>query len=483
MIPDMKKILLLLASLTAAWSVAARVDLPEIIGSNMLLQQNASARLWGWADTRATVRIETSWGAKATVKSDDDGRWMAEVRTPAGSYEPQTITITSGEKVVLDNVLIGEVWFAGGQSNMEMGLNCWMNCPVARSNEVIARANTWRDKIRYVKIAKAASMTPEPRASGRWNEFTPQTAPWCSAVGFFFAERLNEALDVPVGIIDCTWGGSRIESWIDRETLESYDVAPEELSDEGMKALWPDECLYPLTKFNGMVSPVTDYTIRGFLWYQGESNLRGHDWYARRMADMVALWRRLWREGDIPFYYVECAPYDHGTGDLAARMREAQVRALDLIPNSGIVSTNDLVEPYENVNIHPRNKHDIGYRLAYQALRKTYGFEHIVCDSPRYESMEVRDGKIYVSMKNVPFGYERLTGIEGFEICGADRVFRPAEVAIGPAPGFQLIVSSPGVPEPVAVRYCFRDFQIGNLHAVRGLPVLPFRTDDFPPAN
>lgn len=479
----MKRILVLLAGLVAAWSVSAKVDLPEIMSSNMMLQQNTTAHLWGWADPHARVKIATSWGAKATVTSGADGRWLAGVKTPAGSYQPQTITITSGEEVVLDNVLIGEVWFAGGQSNMEMGINCWMNCPVAKSNEVIARANTWRDKIRYVKITKATSMTPEQRAQGRWNAFTPQTAPWCSAVGFFFAERLNQALDVPVGIIDCTWGGSRIESWIDRETLEKYDVAPEELSEAGMKALWPDECLYPLTKFNGMVNPVTDYTIRGFLWYQGESNLRGHDWYAERMADMVALWRRLWREGEIPFYYVECAPYDHGTGDMAARMREAQVRALDLISNSGIVCTNDLVESYERTNIHPRNKHDIGYRLAYQALRKTYGFEHIICDSPQYESMAIREGRIYISMKNVPLGYERLTGIEGFEICGADRMFRPAHVEIGSAPAFELSVWSPEVPEPVAVRYCFKDFQQGNLITTRGLPAFPFRTDDFPPVN
>ena len=320
----MKKLLLLFAGL-AAWGCAtAAIVLPEIIGSDMMLQQNADARLWGWADPDAMVKVRTSWGAKATVHSDAGGHWAVSVRTPAASFEPQRITVESSEKITLDNVLIGEVWLAGGQSNMEMGLGGFWCCPVAGANETIARAGAQRHKIRYVKIERAQSMTPQERAAGKWREFTPATAPQCTAAGYFFAEMVSDVLGIPVGIIDCTWGGSRVESWMDRATLESY-TAPEadDLTEEGMKA-WPDECLHPLKMYNAMVHPIAGYTIRGFLWYQGESNVGGHEWYDRHLADMVALWRRIWGQGELPFYYVEIAPYPYTQGDLAARLREAQ---------------------------------------------------------------------------------------------------------------------------------------------------------------
>ncbi len=474
----MKKILFLLAGLAAAWNATGGVVLPDIIGSGMVLQRNASVRLWGWADADAAVKIAASWGEKTTVRSGGDGRWVAEIRTPEGGFAPQRITIVSGEKVTLDNILIGEVWFAGGQSNMEMGLGGWKNCPVARSNETIARAATQSGKIRYVKVSQALSMTPQERVGGRWREFTAATAPRCSAVGYFFAEMLSDALGVPVGIIDCTWGGSRVEGWLDRATLESYTDPAEELTEEAF-ARFPGEYLHPLKMYNGMVHPLAGYTLRGFLFYQGESNVGAHACYAQRLADLAALWRRLWGGDDLPFYYVEIAPFRYAGGDMAARLREAQCKALDLIPHSGMVSTNDLVEPYEEANIHPANKYDVGYRLACMALNKTYGFTEITCESPRYRSMEVLDGKICLWLDHAEMGYNRFEGIEGFEICGPDRVFRPAEAVVGPEPEFPLIVSSPEVPEPVAVRYCFKDFAPGNLATPRGLPVIPFRTDDF----
>lgn len=471
----MKRILLLIAALAAAWNAAAKVDLPEIIGDNMVLQQNTEVRLWGWADPRAAVKIEASWGAKCAVKSGDDGRWEAMLKTPAGGYEPQRITITSGERVTLDNVLIGEVWFAAGQSNMEMGILGFHNCPVARSNEVIARADARRNKIHYVKIPKTASHTPQERVAGRWNEFTSETAPLCTAVGYFFAEMLGDVLEVPVGIIDCSWGGSRVESWSSRELLDTYpDI---DCSEQAIAAV--DEWLRPLVMYNGMLHPVAGYTIRGYLWYQGESNVGAHTVYPERLNNMVGLWRKLWGQGELPFYFVEIAPFNYWGSDLSAFLREAQCRAQDVIANSGMVSTNDLVEPYEWCNIHPLNKHDIGYRLAYMALNRTYGKKNVRCDSPRFRSMEIVDGKAVVTLTNAEYGFNRLVGIEGFELCGADGVFHPAQAAIDAQ--MRVVVSSDEVAEPVAVRYCFRNFKIGNLANTWGLPVIPFRTDDFQP--
>ena len=469
----MKRILLLAVALAAAWTAAAKITLPEIIGDNMVLQQNAEAKLWGWAEPHTTVKVAASWGVKATARSGADGRWEVMLKTPAGGYDPQRITIAGDGRVELNDILIGEVWFAAGQSNMEMGVQGFHNCPIARSNEVIARADARRGKIRYVKIPKTASYTPEERVAGRWNEFSTETAPLCTAVGYFFAEMLNDALGVPVGVIDCSWGGSRVESWTSQEILETYpDI---DVSEKGIAAV--DEWLRPLVMYNGMLHPVAGYTVRGYLWYQGESNVGAHAVYAERLVNMVKLWRGLWGQGELPFYFVEIAPFNYWGSDLSAFLREAQCRAQELIPNSGMICTNDLVEPYEFCNVHPKNKRDVGYRLAFMALNKTYGMKEIACQSPQYESMEIRDGKAHVRFKYMDQGFNRMADIRGFEICGADKVFYPADAVVENQ--FALVVSSEKVPEPVAVRYCFRDFQPGNLGDTRELPVVPFRTDDF----
>ena len=326
-----------------------------------------------------------------------------------------------------------------------------------------------------MKIPKTASYTPEERVAGRWNEFSTETAPLCTAVGYFFAEMLNDVLGVPVGVIDCSWGGSRVESWTSREILETYSDI--DISEKGIAAT--DEWLRPLVMYNGMLRPVAGYTVRGYLWYQGESNVGAHTVYAERLANMVKLWRGLWGQGELPFYFVEIAPFNYWGSDLSAFLREAQCRAQDMIPNSGMVSTNDLVEPYEWCNIHPANKHDIGYRLACMALNRTYGKKAVHCDSPRFRSAEFADGKAVVSLDNAEYGFNRLVGIEGFELCGSDGVFHPADVSVDGQ--MRLVVSSKEVPEPSAVRYCFRNFQIGNLANSWGLPVIPFRTDDFQP--
>ena len=455
----MKRILLLFIALAAVWGAAAKIRLPEIIGNDMVLQQNAEVRLWGWAEPYAAVKVETSWGAGAAVKSDAEGRWVVSVRTPAGSYEPQRITFASGDRVTFDRVLIGEVWFAGGQSNMEMPLGGFWQCPVTDANEIIARAGAKSGKLHYVKIPHAAAYMPQDRTAGSWTPCMTATAAKFTAAGYFFAEMLNDVLGVPVGIIDCSWGGSRVESWMSREVLSGYSDI--DLTEEGISRV--AQHLRPMVMYNAMLRPVAGYTVRGFLWYQGESNVGRYMDYAARLSDMVSLWRGLWGRDDLPFYYVEIAPFEYGNGK-SPYLREAQCRAQELIPNSGMICTNDLVEPYEFCNVHPKNKRDVGYRLAFMALNKTYG-------------MEIRDGKAHVRFKYMDQGFNRMADIRGFEICGADKVFYPADAVVENQ--FALVVSSEKVPEPVAVRYCFRDFQPGNLADTRELPVVPFRTDDF----
>ena len=469
----MKKLLLLFAGLAASWCATAGIVLPEIIGDHMILQQNSDANIWGWGDPGAAVKVSASWGAKAATRCDAAGRWQVSLPTPAASFEPQRITIRSGETVTLDDVLVGEVWFASGQSNMDMPLGGYWNALVEGANRTIAMADAQRDRVRFVKVVYAQSYTTADRAEGRWNPFTTATAPRMSAAAYYFAETLSQALDVPVGVIDASWGGSRIECWMPCDALAAYgDIDLSERCYEESELH-----MRPMAMYNAMVHPLTRYTLRGFLWYQGESNIGHHSDYHYRMADMAAAWRRAWGGGErMPFFFVEIAPYAYGH-NLAAYLREAQYRAQREIPNSGMVPTNDLVEPYESANIHPARKREVGERLAFWALNRTYARPQVACEGMQLRSVEIAGGRAHLDFDFTEGGFGRLTDIRGFEVCGADRVFRPAQAA--PESNTRMMVWSDEVPEPVAVRYGFGDFMPGTVVNGRGMPLIPFRTDDF----
>jgi sialate O-acetylesterase len=268
-----------------------------------------------------------------------------------------------------------------------------------------------------------------------------------------------------------------VEGWTSREILETYSDV--DLSEKAIEALNPMS--RPLLMYNAMIKPLTNYTIKGFIWYQGESNVGRHDVYAQRLANMVKLWRNDWGLGELPFYYVEIAPFVYGdgeTGTSAAYLREAQFKAQSIIPNSGMISTNDLVEKQEKRNIHPKNKTEVGRRLAYMALSQTYNMKNIASHGPEYKSMELKDGKIHLSFHHDDDGFNRMSGAKGFEIAGSDSVFVPADVQID-LNNRVIIVSHKEIPNPVAARYCFRNFQIGNMANTRELPMVPFRTDNF----
>lgn len=467
------KILFLTFVLLCSATVFGKISLPNILGDHMVLQQQASVKLWGKASPNSSVSVTASWNVKKMVKAGNDGEWIAEIKTPAATFNPQTITISDGEAATLKNILIGEVWFASGQSNMEMPLNGFWYNPILKANETIAKAANNKG-IRFVMIPKSPAMQPQDNVEGQWKESTPENVQWCSATAYFFAEMLYKTLNVPVGIIVSSWGGSRVEGWTSREILETYpDV---DLSEKAINDMNPMS--RPLLMYNGMIKPLVNYTVKGFIWYQGESNVGRHDVYARRLGNMVNLWRKDWNLGELPFYYVEIAPFQYGEGDKAAFLREAQFKAQEIIGNSGMISTNDLVEDYEATNIHPRNKTDVGKRLAFLALAQTYGMKGIASHGPEYKSMEVKDGKIYLSFNYASEGFNRGAGINGFEICGDDRVFKPATVEMDYQTR-RVVVSNKEIAQPVAARYCFRNFQVGNLYNTRELPAVPFRTDNF----
>ena len=474
----MKNKLFILVILSfVAGSAFAKVTLPDILSDNMVLQQSTGVKLWGKASPNATVKVQPSWvKMTTTVKTDSKGNWQTTIQTPAATFSHQTLTFSDGEVLTLKNILIGEVWLASGQSNMEMPLNGFWNCPVKGANETIALSGQNKG-IRFATVPKTPAYEPQETVAGKWMESNPNNAPWFSATAYHFAQTLYHSLDVPVGIIVCSWGGSRVESWTNRQILETYpDI---DLTKKGIEDV--QDWKRPLLMYNGMLKPLNNFTIKGFIWYQGESNVGKHTDYPTRFAAMVELWRKDWGLGNLPFYYAEIAPWIYGDGELGtsgALLREAQFKSQFIIPNSGMISTNDLVEEYEKTNIHPKNKTDVGKRLAYLALNQTYAFKNIAAHGPEFKSMEVKDGKIILSFNYAPDGFNRENDIRGFEICGSDKVFMPA-VARLDNNNLKIILSNEQISNPVAARYGFRNFQPGNLANTRELPVVPFRTDNF----
>lgn len=460
------------------WKAGATIKLPDLISDHMVLQQQTKVRLWGEAFPEATITVNTSWLTKTPIEitADSDGQWELFLQTPEASFTPHSIIISDGTPITINDVLIGEVWLCSGQSNMEMPLNGFWNCPIQNSNNLIADAGNHAG-IRMATIERKGALTPQAYAKGIWKVSNPENAPGFSATAYHYALSLQRTLQVPVGIIACAWGGSRVEGWLPKEILETYP--DEDLSKIGNKEGL--EYLQPMIMYNGLLKPSSRYTIKGFTWYQGCSNVGKADVYAERLATMVRHWRTLWENENLPFYYAEIAPFsydDDSNGINGALLREAQFKAQSLIPNSGMISTNDLVEPYETPQIHPWNKKDVGERLAYQALNKTYGYSAIFADSPSFRSMEIRENKAEIFFDNAPEGFSPWVGIEGFEIAGSDKVFHPANATINHNK-CTLIVSAESVQKPVAVRYCFKNFQIGNVKNHRNLPIIPFRTDNW----
>ncbi|MDL2255934.1 sialate O-acetylesterase [Parabacteroides sp. OttesenSCG-928-G06] len=456
--------------------LSAKVKLPDLISNHMVLQQNTEVRLWGECEPGIQLTVEPSWSEISyKTRSDIKGFWEIRINTPQASYEKYSIKISDGEPVLLEDVLIGEVWFCSGQSNMQMILSGYGGSPIEGAQETIADAGN-HPYIRVATIERKAALTPQTYAGGSWKTSDTENAPGFSATAYHFALTLEKTLQMPIGIIASAWGGSRVEGWLPEEILRTFP--DEDLSEAGKNKDWR-QMYEPMIMYNGLLYPSSKYTIKGFVWYQGCSNVGHADVYAERLAIMVDHWRSLWGQKEAPFYFAEIAPYayDQKKDSInGALLREAQYKAQKLIPQSWMITTNDLVFPYEVYQIHPAKKKEVGQRLGWQALQKTYGHKGILADSPAYKSMEIVDKKIRVFIDNAHDGLSPWMNIEGFEIAGEDRTFHPATAVIE---GNTILVSAENVTAPVAVRYCFRNFQVGNVKGNRGLPLIPFRTDNW----
>ncbi len=486
----------------------ARADLRlhGLFTDNLLLQRNEPVYIYGWCDDDDTVTV--TFRHVQTKARVQDGKWIAKLK-PLKAGGPDKLTVTSyrnfrkgrpmpaPETNEISNVMVGEVWIASGQSNME-----W---PLKLSSEpekaISASANP---NIRLYTVPKLKAERPTNNVNASWQVCDPTTTPNFSAVAYFFARDLQKALNVPVGVIHTSWGGSPAEVWMSDEVLKrkeyedlwanykegsakyqaslakyEKDEAEAKKAGKEFKAQRPRPPSWkPTELYNGMIAPLIPFAIKGAIWYQGESNA-GRAWeYRRLFQDMITNWRKDWDQGEFPFLEVQLAPfkaYKSGVDESDwAELREAQALATKELKNVGMAVITDVGDQKD---IHPRQKEPVGARLALAARRIAYG-EKIIYSGPTYNDMTIRGNKIILSFDHVGKGLEARDGeLKGFSICGADRQFQWARANIE---GDKIVVMHPDIAQPIAVRYGWADFPVVNLWNKNGLPASPFRTDNFP---
>ena len=445
-------------------SAEANVRLPAVIGDNMVLQQKSSVKIWGWADPGEKVIITASWNNKTdSVKTNENGKWLLAVQTPSAGG-PFAVTIKGYNTIVLQNVLVGEVWICSGQSNMEM--NYYWGLPQMKEDFPSA-ANT---NIRFFSVPRATAQTAQERGEGSWAICDSNTVKSFSAVAYYFGRNLNGALNIPIGLIHASWGGTPAEAWTPAEEINSNSVLKEAAQKLKPASGWPISSGYT---YNAMIAPLLNYSIAGAIWYQGEANTGTASTYQQLLTTLIETWRRKWAM-DFPFYYVQLAPFAYGNKNIAALLREAQTKTLAL-RKTGMAVITDICG--DTANIHPKNKRDVGYRLANLALTDTYGQPIDGAKSPLFASMNANKNEVTLSFINAPNGLlQKGAAITGFYVAGSDKNFYPAQAK---AKGNAIIVWSKAVKEPVAVRYAFSNTAVGNVFSKEGLPLAPFRTDDW----
>ena len=454
----------------------AKVQLPAFFSDGMVMQQQATANLWGTATPRKTVTLTTGWDGKTyRATADTQGKWNMSVTTPAGG--PYSLTFSDGELTVLNNILIGELWICSGQSNMEMPMKGYKNQPIEGADMDILRSTN--PSLRLFTVKRHSTLLPQYDVTGTWNEAMPTTVREFSATAYYFGRLLNELLDVPVGLIVTAWGGSAAEAWMTEEMLRAFPEVRIPRTDADITS--PNRT--PTTLYNGMLHPLIGITMRGVIWYQGEDNTNRPHSYADMFTSQIAMGvkRAAWQQGDFPFYYCQIAPYDYALITApgqepvqSALIREAQSQVEHRVPHTGMAV---LLDAGMEKGIHPAKKRLAGERLGLLALTKTYGIEGVNGESPYYKSMEIQGDTVIVSFGRADMW---ISGKECFEsklfsVAGEDRIFHPAKAWIVRS---KMYVRSEKVPHPVAVRYAFDNYVEGDLFC-GGLPLSSFRSDNW----
>ncbi len=468
-------------------AVPSASQLPSVFGDNMVLQQQQPVPVWGWSQPGTEVTVKFAGQVKHT-RASDDGRWEVRLKPLKASSQPANLVIEAGEARTFTNILVGEVWLCSGQSNMEKPIGKQPGQkPVFNAEQELAAADFPEIRLFRVYTALAAEPKKDIKTATGWRMCNSNAleAIKFSAVGYFFGREIHNRLKVPVGLVESSWGGTRIEPWTSPEGFKLVPslanlAAPLSVTNKLSNTT-------PMAIYNAMIAPLMPFAIRGALWYQGESNCMGREpdgpIYTDKMEALVGGWRRLWGEGNFPFYYVQIAPFKYHSGnakrvpyaDALPEFWEAQTRALR-IKNTGMIVTTDLVDDLKD--IHPRNKLDVGRRLAFLALNKTYGQKDVVVSGPVFEKMKIKGNQAILSFDEVDGGLINKDGqpLTWFTIAGSDKKFVTAEAGITNG---TVVVSSPDVVQPVAVRFAWNELAQPNLANQAGLPAVPFRTDRF----
>ncbi len=513
-----------IAALAALLSLTAGADVEvgNLFSDNMVLQRDAPVAIWGKADPDEKIVVSIG-DSKVSGSADGKGRWFLRLPPMKMNATPQDLTVNGTNSVVVRNVLVGDIWLCSGQSNMEWSLG---QCNAKEDQD-----SAEFPSIRRIKFEHRTSYQPLEDVPRKWETCTPQSAGGFTAVGFYFARRVHRETGVPIGLIDNNWGGTRIEPWIApcgfdmeeslapmkdqlakaeqvyraelaksldslerwipeaRKSLASGDPVPRQPQVPGSPGNGAPSAIY-----NAQIAPMAPFAIKGAIWYQGESNGGEGDEYYHKKRALIGGWRKIFEVGDFPFYFVQLANFKQPNekpegGDGWARIRMAQLRCLQ-IPNTGMAVAIDLADENNPGDIHPKNKFDVGERLALWALAKDYGKDGLVFSGPLYKSMKVEGGNIRVEFDGVGSGLmvgkkegrnpaveDKDGKLRRFSIAGEDKKWFWADAVIE---GDSVLVSSPQVANPLAVRYAFSTNPSGcNLYNKDGLPASPFRTDDW----
>lgn len=520
----MKWILLIIIGLSSL-NGFADVKLQPIFGDNMVLQRNSTANFWGTANSGESITVSGSWGDSAKTAADNNGKWKIKLKTPdAGG--PFTVIIQGKNKITFKNVMSGEVWLCTGQSNMDCDMNFFKD-----TKEAIANANY--PQIRLFNVRKKTSNTPLKTLGGSWGICSPRTVKGFSATGYFFGLKLYKELNIPIGLIECAWGGTRIEAWtpwekqkdnsrlvrerenaakqakaydeakeksIYNKTKEKYKTDLKDWNDGGKKGRRPrwlrfkqhplKTANYSSNLYNGMMNPLAPYTVKGAIWYQGEANARRASEYAGQLGIMIKSWRKKWGQGNFPFYSVQLpgfrkawtTPVEEGPSRNWAFIREAFADAAKNVPNSGMAITIDIGEAND---IHPQQKSKVGERLARLALNKDYGRKDVVWTGPIMKSCEFKDSRAIISFETggSPLAARNGEKIKGFALYDSNSdMFVNANAKI--VKNDMLEVSSKKVKTPTIVYYAWAQNPTGvNLINKEGLPASPFRYGKKPEFN
>ena len=506
--------IILAAIITAVCLVGrlqAEVSAAHIFGDHMVLQQQKPVVVWGWAEEGENVTVQLGNNIK-TVRTCSEGKWKVELPAMEASSEPMKMTIKAANVITIEDILVGEVWLCSGQSNMVWDLN-GANVAETGAQEIL-KADF--PKIRLFKINSQPSPYKVADVNDNWQVCTPNNAADFSAVGYFFGKRLYQELNIPIGLVQAAWGGTRIEPWTPLEGFQSQEALADvvkqidqaepsyrkqlpakikemeawiKIVDKALKnnerisppPNWPKYPIYsgghptePTCLYNSHIFPIVPFALRGAIWYQGESNMSEGMIYYEKMKALIYGWRKVWDDPSLSFYYVQLAPFIQWAKDDLPKIWQAQTESLN-IPNTGMAVISDIGDIED---IHPRNKRDVGKRLALWALAKNYGRKNLVFSGPIYKSIEITDGKIRISFDYVGDGLtcRNDKDPDWFEIAGADRVFHPANAKIV---GDTVELHSDKVTSPVAARFAWDNIAVPNLANKNGLPASSFRTDNW----